>query len=339
MPWDVVQDDETFKWCVIDIENKKVVDCFDNQDDAEKLGAALYARSRALHEFSFLYAVERGWLGDLFQKYKNIFFPKRAIKERWVLGNGGTSGQNCAKCREFAAMGDKPLGFFPAQRMESTYCGPDCSCHFEYSDGKSYDLERIQHWEEWENWNSHMNRSNDLTDDEASFILASQLAEPHKTFFIHRTQNDRWRWFAWPACTAFINRDHEIDSKALFDKFIDHIERTQEWPYLTFWHLGEKFKLGEADFVARENVAYIVSGLFDQTKIAREVIKGLQVSEPHYWGTSIRYKPIGKPYFIVDRGRTIPVYYDGIHKEVSLLPEQAASSILTAFPIIKEQSI
>lgn len=165
-------------------------------------------------------------------------------------------------------------------------------------------------------------------------ILPPQVEK--KTFFIHRQQDEQYRWFAWPACTAFINRDQEIDSRALFDNFIQHIQEGADWPYLTFFHQEEKFKMGEGDFVARDGVAYLVSGLFDESRLAQEVVKSLLNEKERFWGTSIRYEPIGKPYYIKHRKKKIPVYYDGIHKEVSLLPEKAASSLFTAFPILKE---
>lgn len=335
MPWDIIQDPDNGKFCVYKVGNKEPLHCYDNQGDAERYAAALYAHAHDVH---------RGIFGDFLKNLKAFFRSPPPVKEptstqvmeRWVLGTGGKAEVNCPKCIEFAAMQYQPLGFFPQQRAKTTYCKDACTCSMEYNNGRHYDIDRIADWEEWESWYSMTRAQNDLSDDDAAFILAQAAIQPNRTFFIHRTKNNRVRWFAWPACTAFINRDREIDSMALFDRFIDHIERTQEWPYLTFFHQDEKFRMGESDFVARDHVAYLVSGLFDETKIAQEAIKGLMSSEPHYWGTSIRYQPIGKPYYIVDRGKKVPVYSDGIHKEVSLLPEQAASSIFTAFPILQE---
>jgi hypothetical protein len=289
--------------------------------------------------------ISRSWFSDFIKSIRDKFFPDQPpeppdpneVLERWVLGSGGESELNCPSCKRFAEMSFQPLGFFPAQRAKTTYCEENCTCTFEYSDGQEYELDRITTWQEWEGW-FEMTRSkqNDLSNDEAAFILSAHASTPKQTFFIQRTSDNRYRWFAWPACTAFINRDQEIDSMALFDNFIDRIEKTQEWPYLTFFHQGETLKMGEADFVAREGVAYLVSGLFDQSKLANETVMGLLASEPGYWGTSIRYAPIGKPYYIKNREHLVPVYSDGIHKEVSILPEFAASSIFTAFPIIKE---
>lgn len=174
---------------------------------------------------------------------------------------------------------------------------------------------------------------NDLTEDEAIFILTAYEQEPDKKFFIHRSRSGQYRWFAWPACTAFINRDKQIDSTILFDNFIQRIEETQEWPYLTFFHLGEKFNMGGADFVARDGVAYLVSGLFNESKLAQSAIQGLIADKERYWGTSIRYYPIGKPTSFKHKKEKILVYEDGQHIEVSILPEKVACSIFTAIPV------
>src|SRR6185503_16507019 len=71
-----------------------------------------------------------------------------------------------------------------------------------------------------------------------------------RSLTVQRQADGQVRWFAMPACTAVLNRVGEIDSRALFDSFVDHIERGGAYPELDFFHLGERLILGKADWVA-----------------------------------------------------------------------------------------
>ncbi len=61
--------------------------------------------------------------------------------------------------------------------------------------------------------------------------------------------------------------------------------------------------------------------------------------EPDYWGDSIGYRPIGEPDMVeVADGVEVPVYSDGIHREISTLPEQNAASLFT-MPSVQQQEV
>jgi len=147
---------------------------------------------------------------------------------------------------------------------------------------------------------------------------------------VKRMADGQVRWFAVPACTAVVNRSGEIDSKALFDSFVSHIERGGEYPELDFYHMGERLVLGKADWVAREGVTYCASGLFYDTDIAQAAIKALE-ADPNFWGLSIAYIPTDYPEELrLKDGVRIPVFNSGINRYISLLPENTAASILTS---------
>lgn len=147
---------------------------------------------------------------------------------------------------------------------------------------------------------------------------------------VKRQADGKVRWYAWPACTAALNRSGEIDSRELFDSFIKNIERTGEYPELDFFHLGHELVLGRADYVTREDYTYCATGLFYDSDIARLAISAIE-ADPEYWGNSIQYYPTEAPEILVtEDGSKIPVYTDGVNRFISLLPEETAASILTS---------
>lgn len=147
---------------------------------------------------------------------------------------------------------------------------------------------------------------------------------------IERQEDGRIRWYAWPACTAALNRSGEIDSRKLFDSFIDNIERTGEMPELDFFHLGPDLVIGRADNVFRDEYAYCATGYFYDSDVARAVADAIE-AEPTYWGNSIQYYPSEAPEILVTAdGSEIPVYNAGVNRFISVLPEETAASILTS---------
>ena len=158
-----------------------------------------------------------------------------------------------------------------------------------------------------------------------------------RSITVKRQADGRVRWFAAPACTAVLNRSGEIDSRALFDSFVNHIERDGgTYPELDFFHLGERLILGTADWVARDGYSYCASGLFDETEIGRAAAKALE-DNPDYWGLSIAYLPTEEPEKLRSgEGIEIPVYNAGINRYISLLPEGTAASIFTSISTREE---
>lgn len=144
---------------------------------------------------------------------------------------------------------------------------------------------------------------------------------------ITRRADGRYRWFSVSA-TSVLNRVGEIDSRELYDNFIKHAEETREYPIRQFYHQGEKFRTGQADFLARDGNCYVTSGLFDDSPLALAEIEARN-REPSYWGESIGYLPLVEPEIMRIAEIGIPVYTDGIHKEISTLPEREAANLFT----------
>ena len=176
-----------------------------------------------------------------------------------------------------------------------------------------------------------------VTVGEDSSITVGEMTEVFMDFSpvtarqvtVKRMKNGDVRWFAIPACTAVLNRSGEIDSRALFDSFVENIERTGNYPELDFFHLGESLALGKADWVARDGFLYCASGLFYDTPIARAAAKSLE-EKKDYWGLSIAYIPTKEPEMLRSaEGVEVPVYNAGVNRYISILPEGTAASILT----------
>lgn len=152
---------------------------------------------------------------------------------------------------------------------------------------------------------------------------------------IRQAEGGRYRWVSQSA-TSVLNRVGEIDSRALFDSFIEYIEETGEYPIRQFYHQGEQFRTGQADFVARDGNVLITSGLYDEDNIlATKEIEALQ-NEPDYWGESIGYKPLAGELLRSSDDIQIPVYTRGILKEISFLPEKHAANLFT---VIHKQEV
>lgn len=144
---------------------------------------------------------------------------------------------------------------------------------------------------------------------------------------IIRQANGQARWFSISATSA-LNRVGEIDSQALFDSFVAYATSTGQYPYRTFYHKGEQFRTGQADFLARDGNCYITSGLYDSSDIARLEQQAIE-RDGDYWGESIGYLPTSQPQLLDINGIKIPVYRSGINIEISTLPEKEAANLFT----------
>lgn len=142
---------------------------------------------------------------------------------------------------------------------------------------------------------------------------------------VMREADGRYRW-AGIGCTALLNRSGEIDSRALFDDFVRNFQTSPA--RLDFYHQPNT-RLGSVDFVAREGVALLVGGTFDPTPAGLAAAQRLSTN-PHGWGLSITYQPLGGAEPFQVGGLTIPVYNRGILRAVTILPEAAAAAVGTA---------
>lgn len=141
-----------------------------------------------------------------------------------------------------------------------------------------------------------------------------------------RQANGKLRWFG-VAATAVLNHDGMIDSRALFDSFIAHIERTKEYPQYDVLHFGEHCIVGQADYVFRDGAVYYATGTFNDDEFSQAVARGLE-QDPGYWGHSIMFLS-GQPDKLNIYDMDIPVFREGINKFISIVPRSRAASMFT----------
>lgn len=148
---------------------------------------------------------------------------------------------------------------------------------------------------------------------------------------ISRQENGQYRW-AGVACTAILNKDQEIDSSVLFERFVQRFEqqdRASEPVRLDFWH--EDVFLGEVDYLATDNYTLVASGTFRDDEIGRAAAQAIQ-ADPETWGQSISYRPLAAPAFLqVTESIRFPVWEDGKLERIALLPKDRASAWFTTF--------
>ena len=102
------------------------------------------------------------------------------------------------------------------------------------------------------------------------------------------------------------------------------------FPFLSFYHVGEKINLGRADYVAVDGYTLLMSGTWDDEPLAQATRRAIEAN-PDYYGISIGYKyqPESKERLTVSEGISIPVYTDGVLVECSILAEKDAACLYT----------
>ena len=157
-----------------------------------------------------------------------------------------------------------------------------------------------------------------------------------QTTKVMRTADGRYRWLSI-SNTAILNRVGELDSRALFDSFVEHAQRTGEYPYRTFNHENEVLRTGQADFLARDGYTYITSGLYDEGNPLAEIERAAFVAHPELWGESIGFGATAPAEIMrtSDDGISIPVYTQGVHIEISTCLERSAAAWFTAPLLIR----
>lgn len=144
-----------------------------------------------------------------------------------------------------------------------------------------------------------------------------------------------FRWFSISA-TSVLNKDGEIDSQALFDTFVERIDRTEEYPVRRFHHVDHpKFVIGQTDFVARDEHTLITSGLYNDSLLAQLEVKA-RMENPDEWGESIGYLPTAPPEMVDVSGVEIPTYNEGVLREISTVRQENACSWFTTTVLTEE---
>lgn len=161
-----------------------------------------------------------------------------------------------------------------------------------------------------------------------------------QSFRIRKMPDGKYRWTAI-AGTTVLNRVGEIDSSELFDSFIEHAERTGEYPRLDFYHLGienpDMWEFGTADYLTREGCCYIASGTFDEDHpLAKATIQSCNKGELD-WGNSVEfYASVKEELIAVNPEVKVPVYKRGRNSRISLVLEEDAAGLFTQYGISQE---
>jgi hypothetical protein len=96
-----------------------------------------------------------------------------------------------------------------------------------------------------------------------------------------------------------------------------------------FCHCGEQYVTGQVDFVARDENLLITSGIFNDTELAKREIASRE-TDPEYWGESIGFMSLAEPEYIeLAKDIQIPVFTEGVLREVSSVPERYAAAWFT----------
>ncbi|KKK87622.1 hypothetical protein LCGC14_2751400, partial [marine sediment metagenome] len=180
--------------------------------------------------------------------------------------------------------------------------------------------------------------NDEITIGELSRVVVEFKEIAERSIQIMRNKDGTVRWMLI-AGTSVLNRQGEIDSTKLFDSMIEHAVSEDEYPYLDFFHLGEKFRMGVADYIVRDDVVLIATGLFDDNPIANAMIEAYE-ADPDYWGASNTFRATSPPEMLeVAKDISIPVYNEGVWESIAILPEENACSLFTALSqsVLKER--
>jgi hypothetical protein len=153
---------------------------------------------------------------------------------------------------------------------------------------------------------------------------------------ILRQADGQYRWFALAACSV-VNKAGEIDSRELFDDFVDRFNGGQGY-VLRFFH-DKRMELGVGDYLARSDNVLVASGLIYDNELGRAFVDASQQGRGN-WGTSPGFYPDAEPEIVrTNEGIEVPVYKRGYMEEISALPEDCACNFFTRLIAKKEQSM
>lgn len=157
---------------------------------------------------------------------------------------------------------------------------------------------------------------------------------------IFRGKDGVVRWTCIAGVTQ-INRSGQIDSSKLFQGFSERAGTSDPYPYLTFFHCGEKLRMGQADFVALSDggIALLVGGTFDmENELARSMIEAIE-RDGDFWGVSIGFLPDQAPSVELIGGIPVAIYESGELIECSFLPEHMAASYMTNISVTRSNQM
>lgn len=161
-------------------------------------------------------------------------------------------------------------------------------------------------------------------------VRVQEVFNPVQNGLVIKNQVDGTsRWFLI-SCSSVLNRSASIDSTKLFDNLIRRCKETGEYPYLTYYHLGEPLRMGITDWVERDGNLLLSSGTFDKDNPIADCMKEAYEKDPSYWGASIAFWPYEGQMEPIADGISVPMYTDGKFEEISILAEEHANCLFTS---------
>lgn len=129
---------------------------------------------------------------------------------------------------------------------------------------------------------------------------------------VRQTHDGRWVGCS-VLCTATVNKMGILDSRSLFDSFVERFKGDGS-EYVNLLHLGgDKSQVGVLRHIWREDKLLV--GLYEFTQgdpVAEAVARTLATDADGFWGGSIEFDHFGKPQLVeVSEGVKLPMTHDG----------------------------
>lgn len=139
---------------------------------------------------------------------------------------------------------------------------------------------------------------------------------------------------------ATINKDGEIDSRALFDTFVERFKGDGS-EYVNIYHVGkDKTRIGSYNWIGRDG--YLLLGIWtaDDTPLARAVAATLEADSAGEWGKSIEFLPDSEGELIeLVPGIECRAFDAGTFQGASIVLADHACHWFTANRLIKERTM
>lgn len=157
----------------------------------------------------------------------------------------------------------------------------------------------------------------------------------HSSVHLSRQADGRYRWFAI-AAAAVINKANQIDSRELFDDFVDRFNKGRSFS-IDFFH-DERMPIGTGDFLARCENLLLGSGLVAENELGQAFIEADAAGRGE-WGMSPYFGAEAYERLQVAGDTEIPVYTKGYLIRIAVLPTKDACNFFTRIIAEKEQAM
>ena len=134
---------------------------------------------------------------------------------------------------------------------------------------------------------------------------------PRQEMTIKRAEDGHYYGFG-VLCTATLNKKGIIDSRGLFDTFVEHFQGDGS-EYINVLHLGGgESRIGEIKAIGRDDKLLWGIYRFDKTPVAEAAARTLAADSDDYWGGSIEFDLNAPPILVAfAEGINLPVTTDG----------------------------